>query len=172
MIELERTFLLKNIPDGLDNSGSKEVIDVYIPLHSEHPSLRIRKNGDVYEMTKKEAIKEGDASRQNEQTIVLTEIEFKILEKTPGKRLRKIRYNLPCGDWIAEVDVFKDNLEGLVLADFEFEGTEEKDNFVIPEFCLADVTQEKFLAGGMLCGKRYSDIIEDLERFNYKKLHV
>ena len=34
---------------------------------------------------------------------------------------------------------------------------EEKDAFVAPDFCLVEVTQELFIAGGMLCGKRYAD---------------
>jgi CYTH domain-containing protein len=172
MIELEKTYLIKNIPDGLLNSNSKEIIDVYIPALSEHPSLRIRKNGDRYEMTKKEPVKEGDASHQEEQTITLTEIEFEALKQIPGKKARKIRYYFEYEGRVAEVDVFKGALEGLVLVDFEFENMEEKDAFEMPEFCLVDVTQEKFLAGGMLCGKSYEDISENLERLGYKKLSI
>lgn len=39
-----------------------------------------------------------------------------------------------------------------------------------PDFCLVDVTQETFLAGGMLCGKRYADIEAGLDRFGYRKI--
>ena len=46
----------------------------------------------------------------------------------------------------------------------------EKDSFVMPEFCLVDVTQEKFGAGGMLAGKSYEDIEQHLKRFGYVKL--
>ena len=42
----------------------------------------------------------------------------------------------------------------------------------MPDFCLADVTQEVFIAGGMLCGKCYKDIEDDLARIGYKKLSV
>ena len=42
----------------------------------------------------------------------------------------------------------------------------------MPDFCLADVTQEKFIAGGMICGKSYEDIEKELKRFNYVKLFL
>ena len=42
----------------------------------------------------------------------------------------------------------------------------------MPDFCLADVTEEIFIAGGMLGGKKYKDIEIDLKKFNYKKLYI
>lgn len=170
MIELEKTYLAKELPEDLENHESKEVVDIYIPKESDHPSLRIRKNGDKYEITKKEPVKEGDASIQKEQTIILRETEFLSLQKLDGKKIRKIRYSYKNDNYEAEIDVFKDDLEGLVLVDVEFELENEKDNFEMPDFCLADVTQEKFVAGGMLCGKSYRDIEENLKKFNYSKL--
>ncbi len=172
MIELEKTYLAKAIPEDLLSCEFKEIIDIYIPQDKEHPTLRIRKKGDKYEMTKKEPVEGNDSSRQEEQTIRLTEEEFKVLSDLPGKRFRKIRYNYDYRGQIAEVDVFQDDLKGLVLVDCEFESLEDKEKFDMPDFCLVEVTQEKFLAGGMLCGKKYGDIEKDLKRFGYKKLSI
>lgn len=171
MIEVEKTFLIKTLPD-LSNCKSKEIIDIYFPKTDAHPCLRVRKNGDSYEITKKKPVNDGDASHQIEQTIDLTKEEFEILSKLDGKRIHKIRYYYPYESLVAEIDVFKSDLEGLVLVDFEFDSVEEKDAFGTPEFCLADVTQELFVAGGMICGKKYSDIENDLKRFNYQKVYV
>lgn len=170
MIELENTYLAKRLPNDLHNYPSKEIIDVYIPAAAFHPVLRFRKNGDRYEMTKKEPVTAGDASRQEEQTINLSEEEFNALSTLEGKRVEKRRYLVPIDGRQAEVDVFMGKLAGLVLIDFEFETVEDKDEFAMPDICLADVTQEDFLAGGMLCGKSYADIEESLERFDYKKV--
>ncbi|NTW33981.1 MAG: hypothetical protein HGB12_15420, partial [Bacteroidetes bacterium] len=74
--------------------------------------------------------------------------------------------------FIAEVDVFQDGLKGLVLIDFEFENDVEKEIFSVPDFCLADVTAEVFIAGGVLAGKSYNDIEKELEKFSYKKLSL
>jgi CYTH domain-containing protein len=172
MIELEKTYLAKYLPDGLVDCESKEIIDIYISALSHHPKLRIRKNGDKFEMTKKKPVNDGDASHQEEQTIILSKDEFEALNQIEGKRTHKIRYYFDFAGQAAEVDVFHDLLSGLVLVDFEFETIEEKNIFEMPDFCLAEVTQEEFIAGGMICGKSYEDIEEDLERFGYKKLFL
>jgi len=167
-VELERTYLAKFLPNNLKNG--KEVLDIYIPKFARHPVLRIRKNGDKFEITKKYPVKNGDASKQTEHTIILTEEEFDELSKLEGKRTSKIRYVINYNGILCEIDVFQGALKGLVLIDFEFSSEKDKDEFKMPDFCLVDVTQEEFLAGGMLCGKSYDDIKEKLEKFGYKKL--
>ncbi|MBT4870180.1 MAG: hypothetical protein HON47_01245 [Candidatus Diapherotrites archaeon] len=170
MIELEKTYLIKELPD-LTNCKYKEMLDIYIPKAINHAPIRIRKNGEEYELTKKELPSDGDPSKLIEQTINLTKEEFDSLEKEiSGRRVHKKRYLFDYDGRVAEIDVFKDELDGLVLVDFEFEKEEEQEAFEMPEFCLIDITVEEFIAGGMLCGKNYSDIEADLDRFNYKKI--
>lgn len=172
-IELERTFLLRELPENLGECRKAEIIDIYIPASKEHPVLRIRKRGDKFEITKKEPIKGNDSSEQSEKTIPLTKEEFEELAVLKGKRFRKIRHYCPLANNIRmELDVYLDNLEGLVVVDFEFDSVEEKDKFSMPDFCLADVTQEKAFAGGILAGKKYSDIEQILQKYNYKKLKI
>jgi CYTH domain-containing protein len=171
-LELELTYLAKVIPEGLRECKSKDLLDIYLPATSAHPKLRLRKRGDVCEMTKKNLVKEGDASVQIEQTIALDEAEFAALSAVGGKRVHKQRFYFPYENVTAEVDVFQDSLAGLVLIDFEFASEEEKNTFQMPSFCLADVAQEDFVAGGMLCGKSYEDITADLARFGYQKLSL
>ncbi|TKJ17158.1 hypothetical protein CEE44_01325 [Candidatus Woesearchaeota archaeon B3_Woes] len=172
MIELEKTYLLKEIPSGLKECKSKEVIDIYIPKTSEHPTLRVRKNGDKLEMTKKEPVDLGDSSIQKEQTIILSKSEFDAFMNFDGKKVHKRRYYYNHNGRQAEIDVFQGPLKGLILADFEFDSKEEKDSFEMPDFCLKEITQELFIAGGMICGKSYEDIEENLKRFNYLKLFM
>ncbi len=172
MIELERTFLAKELPKGLKDCGHREIIDLYIPAGAEHPVLRIRKNCEKMEMTKKMPVKGNDSSEQLEQTIILSKEEFNALSALEAKRTAKDRYYFDYNGRTAEIDVFKEALAGLVLVDFEFEKIEEKNSFQTPDFCLADVTQEKAFAGGMLCGKNYADIEPKLKQYNYKKLFI
>lgn len=172
MVELEKTYLAKYIPRGLTHYECAEVIDIYIPADSMHPKLRIRKNGRKHEITKKQPVQGNDASHQMEQTIKITEEEFNALSNIAGKRIHKVRYYYPYNGRTAEIDVFQGSLEGLVLVDFEFTTTEDKDNFAMPDFCLADVTQEEFIAGGMLCGKTYENITDNLRKFVYSKLSI
>ena len=172
MIELEKTYLAKRLPKDLGSSKFKEIIDIYIPESSEHPKIRLRKEGDKYELTKKEPVNDGDASHQKEQTIILTETEFNALSKVDGKKVRKIRYYYAYEGKTAEFDVFQDSLKGLIVIDFEFATIGEKDSFEMPDFCLVNITQELFIAGGMICGKSYEDIERELSKFNYKELSI
>lgn len=172
MIELERTYLAKSLPAGLKTCRSREIIDIYIPESSDHPKLRLRKSGDDYELTKKEPVDDSDASHQSEQTIRLTEAEFRALSKLEGRKTHKVRYYYEHDGRIAEFDVFQGPLKGLVVVDFEFSHAEEKDAFRMPDFCLADVTQEYFIAGGVICGRKYEDVAHHLDRFGYRKLSI
>lgn len=169
-VELERRFLVRFLPEGIGGCESKEMLDIYIPSTAYHPTLRLRKNGDRFVMTKKEPVADGDSSRQLEQTIPLREDEFRELSTLQGKRLQRVRYNYPCDGLTAEISVFKGAMEGLAMVDFEFGTVEEKDSFRPPDFCLAEVTNEDFLAAGLLCGKAYSDIEKELARFGYSRI--
>jgi CYTH domain-containing protein len=170
MIERELTYLAKHLPEGLIDCEFKEIIDIYLPKESRHPNLRIRKTGNKYEITKKEPVDESDLSEMHEFTTPLTEEEFKALANVDSKKVRKLRYYYNHNGRTAEVDVFQDDLKGLVIIDFEFETSEEKSTFEIPDFCLADITQEEFCAGGMVCGKCYEDLEKDLDKFEYEKI--
>lgn len=170
-IELERTFLLKEFPKGLENCKSFEILDIYIPQEADHPTLRIRRIGeDRFEMTKKQPIKNNDSSEQREETISLSKEEFSDLSVLSGKRLKKKRYYYNNDIIKAEIDVFLDDFSGLVLVDFEFTSSKEKEDFIMPDFCLAEVTQEESIAAGFLSGKKYSDIEPFLNKYNYKKI--
>ena len=166
-VELELTYLVKTLPD-LTKAPSKLVVDVYFPLGSTHACLRLRQNGDQYEMTKKIPVDNADASHQHEHTIKLTQPEFAALAAAPGKRVVKRRYFYDYNGRVAEIDVFQEDLKGLVLADFEFETREEQVAFKMPDFCLADVTQDEAVAGGFLAGKKYADIAPQLDAYGYK----
>jgi len=172
MLEIELTFLAKEIPVGLLECQSKKVIDIYLPnAIKEHAPIRIRKSGDVCEITKKHRLKEDDGSQLVEQTIKLTQNEFSLLEKEiVGRRIEKTRYYYNYGGRTAEIDVFEKGLLGLVIVEFEFDNEKELRDFEMPSFCLANVTQANFTRGGMLCGKNYAEIELELTKYGYKKL--
>jgi CYTH domain-containing protein len=170
-IERELTFLASSLPVEIENVTPKRLVDVYIPESGvDHPHLRLRQKGDTYEITKKTQIQEGDASTHHEMTIALDEKEFSALASASKKRIVKDRYLVSIDGYPAEVDVFREALEGLVLIDFEFSSEQDKQNFVAPSVCLADVTQEEFIAGGLLAGKEYDEIEPLLKNFNYRSL--
>lgn len=170
MIELELTYLAKVLPADLLKSPSKHVVDVYVDNGTDHSDLRIRQSGDKYELTRKTPVYDCDASKQTEITIFLNQAEYKSLANVEARKVSKTRYFYEYEGGVAEFDVFCGALKGLVVVDFEFTSESEKESFVMPDFCLADITQETFIAGGVLAGKSYEDIADELDRFSYKKL--
>lgn len=172
-IELEYTFLPSQLPKDLKGAPVKRLVDVYVPETGvDHPNLRLRQKGDSYEITKKVKINEDDASAHNETTIPLSDKEFTELSGSNSRKVVKDRYFVNIDGYDAEVDVFLGDLSGLVLVDFEFDSLEKQRSFVKPSLCLADVTQEDFIAGGLLAGKSYAHIADNLSRFNYKPLSI
>ncbi|MFS6779579.1 CYTH domain-containing protein, partial [Staphylococcus aureus] len=137
---------------------------------TEHPSLRIRKKGNSFEITKKQPLDESDSSEQSEHTIKVTEEEYNSLIQIKGKKVSKIRYDYNYNGINAEIGVFQDELKGLVLVDVEFTDSNSKDAFKMPDCCLLDVTQDDTFAGGLLCGKKYKDIEDHLKKLGYSPI--
>lgn len=171
MLEIEKTYLAKNIPNDLASHKKIEIIDRYFPANQDTPSLRLRNYNNQYELTKKIAAHPSDMSLQHEHTITLTPTEYESLKQIPAKMVHKIRYEYPYKGYIAEIGVFQGPLAGLVLIDVEFKTVEQKDAFTIPEFCLVDVTDQLFVSGKQLAGKSYTDIETELHTFGYTKIN-
>ncbi len=183
MLELEFTFLLKAFPptflEELKSEhyqkikAKKEMIDCYFPPEITHPKIRLRQNGKKFELTKKEPLSAEDASIQQEQTISLTESEFTFFSQLKGKKVHKTRYLYEYTSWeVAEIDVFQWELLWLVVVDFEFSNINKKAHFKKPEWCGADITQDDFIAWGMIAGKKYEDIQSSLSKYNYEPLFL
>lgn len=169
-IEIEKTYLAKSLPSDLKSFPGKELLDMYLPKESAHAKLRIRKSGDSYTITKKGRVDEADGTTQVEQNIKLTAEEFASFRNIEANVVHKMRYLYPYKGKTAEIDVFMDKLEGLVLIDVEFGSREEMEEFGMPEFCLAEVTNEDGLAGGMLAGKEYASIESILSKYEYVRV--
>jgi adenylate cyclase len=170
MIKLEKTYLVKHLPANLSEYPHIEFEDVYIPADVDLPKIRLRRGGDKYFLTKKIEVKEGGGTVQRELNTDLTFEEYEVLRDASERLIRKIRYYYDLNGQIAEIDVFSGPLQGLVLAVFEFDSPENKKRFIPPEFCLADVTSERFIVGGRLSGMSYDDIEPELGRFGYVRL--
>jgi CYTH domain-containing protein len=167
-LELELTFLARRLPAELVGVTPMRLVDIYVPDDlSIHPHVRLRQKGDRFELTKKTQILNGDASQHVESTIELTADEFDSLAAGHTRIVEKDRYAVVLGGNAAEVDVFTGGLEGLVLIDFEFDQESKLNAFTPPEVCASDVTQEDFIAGGLLAGRTYHDIELELARHSY-----
>jgi CYTH domain-containing protein len=157
MIEIEKTFLIKNIPSDLGKYKSIKIRQGYIITGKS--VIRIRQFGDKFELTKKVPLKENDFSQYEETNICLIEAEFEKLWKLVDKSLEKNRYFIPINnDLVVELNIFLGDLSGLSMAEVEFDSEMEMNNFNPPEWFGRDVTQEDFSANLFLAGKAYEEI--------------
>jgi len=170
-IETERRFLISKLPEDINNFPSKIIEDLRIETGEPHPHFRVRKDGDKMVLTKKYPKETGLKLQMIEETIVLTEIEYKTFQKLEGTKQSKIRFNYIYNDRHTELDVWTNDLEGLAIIEFEFSSKEEAETFVMPKFCLLEITDEEWLAGGMLSGKKYSDLADKLKNLGYSPIN-
>lgn len=171
-MEYELTYLAKYLPAEIEGLAGEYVRDVYVPETVQHAHLRLRQRGETYVITKKVPAAGTDSSEQTEETIPLEKEEYEALAACSRKVVAKWRYKVMIAGHMAEVDVFDEQLKGLIEIDFEFASREEKAAFVPPEVCFADVTQEEAFAGGYLSGKSYEDIEPVLKKYGYNKVEV
>lgn len=136
-IEIERKFLVKKIPDNLD---TYERIDMTQGYLNTDPVVRVRKENDDYVLT----YKGSGLLSHSEYNLPLNKEAFEhLLKKCDGIIISKSRYKIPLdNNLIAELDIFKGDLDSLKLVEVEFGSVEEADNFTPPEWFGEDVTTD------------------------------
>jgi adenylate cyclase len=135
--EIERKFLVRQLPADLTSYPSKEISQGYLVSLDDGLQVRLRKSGESYSLT----FKRGTGNVREEREVELTAEQFDALwPATEGKRLTKTRSEIPFGDRVVEIDVYHDWHQGLVVAEVEFDEEEAARNFQPPDWLGDDVT--------------------------------
>ena len=132
-MEIERKYLVKTLPDHLDES--KKIAQGYLCTE---PVVRIRRSNDDYYLTYK-----GDGLMVREEyNLPLTKESYgHLLPKIDGLLIAKTRYLIPLNEHLtAELDIFEKDLAPLTLVEVEFDSVEEADKFTAPDWFGEDVT--------------------------------
>ncbi len=146
-MEIERKYKIKEIPGKLTDYEFKKIEQGYL-CHK--PTIRIRKSNEEYIMTYKskfgiEKQDEKGAIVNNEVELPLTEEAYLTLKaKTDGNLIYKTRYLIPLKDGLtAELDVFEQQLQGLVFTEVEFPDESSADNFIPPDWFGEELSFDK-----------------------------
>src|SRR5262249_61973052 len=83
---------------------------------------------------------------------------------TKLNEIRKNRYKFEFAGRHFSIDIFLGDLFGLVLAEVSFDTDEELDNFPLPPFALADVTNNEIFTGGKLSQLTFADVTDEITR--------
>lgn len=137
--EIERKFLVLQLPEDLVRHPHAMLEQGYLALETGGVQVRLRKTGTNLSLTYK---RNRDAARE-EREVTLTPEQFEVLwPATAERRLSKTRYDIPLGELVVEVDVYGGRHEGLVVAEVEFSDEKEAADFAPPPWLGDDVTHD------------------------------
>lgn len=146
--ENEKKYLidLDNIPFDLSTFENIQIIQGYLNIDPGKSETRLRQqthqNGTIeYFHTIKEG--KGENRLETEKTIYQEEFANLWNQKSISETIEKTRYLIPYGDFLIELDVFHQNLNGLVMAEVEFKSPENKKNYITPIWFGPEVTFDK-----------------------------
>jgi CYTH domain-containing protein len=129
--EIERKFLVKELPPNLENCASRPIEQGYFSGNRDGTQVRLRKAGTQHTLT----FKRGRGIKRQEWEIALIPEQFNELwTTTEGRRLRKTRYDVPYGDYLIEVDIYAGQNKGLVVAEVEFDDEKQCEKFQPPDW--------------------------------------
>lgn len=138
-VERERRFLVDVPPSGLVPSGPVLLRQGYLES-GEQRSVRVRDAGaDGCTLT----VKSGQGLERIELEWPITRDDFDVAwPLTDGQRIEKVRHSIPQGSLVIELDVFGGDLDGLVIAEVEFDSVEASDAFEPPAWFGREVTED------------------------------
>ena len=141
--EIELKFLVdkKCLPHNLKQFRSFVIEQGYLATESAGRQVRLRKAGNTRSLT----FKVGRSSHREEREIKLSPKQFAALwPGTAGRRLRKVRYEIPWEGLLIEVDIYRGRHAGLIVAEVEFPDTATCRRFIAPWWFGRAVTGEKY----------------------------
>ena len=137
-IEIERKFLVAEVPGGLGRHPSGRLRQGYLAVEAGGAEVRIRADDDSTVLT----VKRGAGRTRAEEEVPIDRTAFdRLWPLTEGRRVAKTRHLVPLGDDLtAELDVYAEALDGLLVAEVEFASSEASDAFAPPDWLGTEVT--------------------------------
>ena len=138
--EIERKFLVKRLPEKLSRSRRYIIAQGYLATEPAGRHVRLRKKGKTSSLT----FKVGRGAHREEREVKLSAKQFATLwPATVGRRLRKLRYEIPWRNLLIEIDIYQRKHKGLVVAEVEFPNRTACRKFKAPAWFVREVTGNK-----------------------------
>jgi adenylate cyclase len=147
MPEIERKFLVDDLPEDVRVTPATHIRQGYLTV--EPAEVRIRSSDDTsHELTVKSL---GGLTRA-EVTLPLTPEQFEELWPLVQRSIEKDRTRYQVDGGTAEVDVYRGQLAGLVVAELEFPSEAAAAAFVPPHWFGTEVTTDPRYRNAALAG--------------------
>lgn len=142
-MEIERKWLIdiKDIPYDLSKYEHLDIEQSYVMFK---PTIRIRKISNInkYILTIKSSSID-KLSRQEYEIDIDQKLYEELLDKKKGLTIVKTRYRIPVDKYIYEIDIFKNEYDGLAYLEIEFDNIEEAKRYQEPKWIKKEVTNLK-----------------------------
>lgn len=153
-IEIERKFLVKDESWRGMAAESMRIVQGYISQDPDR-TVRVRRKGDKAYLTIKGRPNELGWSRYEFEKQISTEEAEELFHLCLPSVIDKIRYNVPYGNILVEVDEFLGDNQGLVVAEIEL--ASEDQQFEKPDFLGVEVTGDARYYNVMLAQHPYRE---------------
>ncbi|AZQ64384.1 CYTH domain-containing protein [Flammeovirga pectinis] len=151
-LEIERKFLVKSFNPKLASKFFR-IVQGYITAEKTK-TVRVRIKGEKGFITIKGQSSDDGLSRYEwEKEIPVSEVEALLKLCEPGL-IDKIRYEIPIGEHIYEVDIFEGDNKGLIVAEVELSSKDE--TFEKPDWLGNEVTGDNRYYNAMLMKTPFS----------------
>jgi adenylate cyclase len=148
--ERERKFLVKELPADLSRYSHRLIEQGYVTTPTaggQAVEVRLRRVGARTVLT----VKEGRGARRVEREVPVSPTAARVLwPLTRGRRIEKMRYKIPYRGHTIELDVYRGNARGLIVAEVEFRSDGAMRRFVAPPWLGRDVTGRTEFANSRL----------------------
>ena len=139
-IERERKFLVEALPPRLFRYPDELIEQGYLAVtkrHDDFTEVRLRRVSKRYVLT----VKKGRGkSRLEAEVPIAADSAERLWPLTRGRRIKKVRYNVPYRGLTIELDVYRGNAKGLAVAEVEFKSADELKRFDPPSWFGREVT--------------------------------
>ncbi|MFK7749193.1 MAG: CYTH domain-containing protein [Kordia sp.] len=152
MQEIERKFLVNSPKFKKEAANSFQIAQGFLNTHAER-TVRVRIKGNQGFLTIKGKSNESGTSRFEWETEISVAEATQLLQLCEKGIIEKIRYNIPLGNHIFEVDEFFGENEGLLVAEVELQ--HENEAFQKPDWLGEEVTGQTPYYNSQLSKKPY-----------------
>ncbi len=158
-IETERKFLLKNADWRTAAGPGVRLIQGYLPTGGA-PSVRIRISGGGKAYLTLKGAAHGISRSEFEYEVPVEDAGEMLREFCGSRVVEKIRYKVPFGKSVWEVDEYLGANAGLFTAELEFASGDDNEDFAEPPWLGEEVTGDRRYSNGALSVSPYSEWYE------------
>jgi adenylate cyclase len=146
----ERKFLVRQLPSNLSGYPHQLIEQGYLVLPRgvrDAVEIRVRRSGKGPVLT----VKQGRGKSRLEKEVPLPQRSaVQLWPLTQGRRVKKVRYQIPYRGLTIELDVYQANARGLAVAEVEFPSRAASRRFHPPDWFGTEVTGRHRFANSQL----------------------